>query len=150
MSATNGIWIYTFQHILSIISDISKIIDKLIIKQFRLSSVILFQLKELEVFILKEIKVRFQMNDIYYSPKIRMNLLLFIKLFRQSGIIGIWEDIAILSTRDEFKFCEIQYHEDFWKIKHLLSIISIICVSLEVVFLSISAISTNKSSPIDI
>jgi hypothetical protein len=95
-------------------------------------------------------KVRFQMNDIYYSPKIRMNLLLLTKLFRQSGIIGIWGDITILSTRDGFKFCEIQYHEDLWKIKYLLLIISITYVPSEIVLLSISAISTNKHSSIDI
>jgi hypothetical protein len=95
-------------------------------------------------------KVRFQMNDMYYSLKIRMNLLLLIKLFRQSGIIDIWGDTVILSTRDGFKFCEIQYHEGFWKIKYLLLIISITCVPLGVVFLSISAISTNKHSFVDI
>jgi hypothetical protein len=95
-------------------------------------------------------KVRFQMNDIYYSPKIRMNLLLLTKLFRQSGIIGIWGDITILSTRDGFKFCEIQYHEDLWKIKYLLLIISITYVPSGVVPSSISAISINKSSFIDI
>jgi hypothetical protein len=32
MSAKNNIWIYAFHHISLIISDISKIIDKLIIK----------------------------------------------------------------------------------------------------------------------
>jgi hypothetical protein len=62
---------------------------------------------------LKEMKIRFQINDIYYSPKIRINQLLSIKLFRQSKIIDIWSDIAILSTRNKFKFCEIQYYEDF-------------------------------------
>jgi hypothetical protein len=104
----------------------------------------------LEIFILKEMKVRFQINDIYYSPKIRMNLLSPIKLFRQSEIIDIWRDIAILSTRNKFKFCEIQYHEDLWKIKYLLSIISITYVPSEVVSLFISVISTNKSSSVDI
>jgi hypothetical protein len=44
---------------------------------------------QLEVFILKGMKVRFQMNDIYYSLKIRMNLLSLTKLFRQSEIIDI-------------------------------------------------------------
>jgi hypothetical protein len=32
-------------------------------------------------------KIRFQINDIYYSSKIRINLLSSIKLFRQSEII---------------------------------------------------------------
>jgi hypothetical protein len=41
-----------------------------------------------------------------------MSLLLFIKLFRQLEIIDIWGDTVILSTRDGFKFREIQYHED--------------------------------------
>jgi hypothetical protein len=48
MSAINDIWIHTLQHISPIISDTSKIIDKLIIKQLRLSPVILSQLKGLE------------------------------------------------------------------------------------------------------
>jgi hypothetical protein len=95
-------------------------------------------------------KIRFQINDIYYSPKIRINLLSFTKLFRQSEITNIWRNIAILSTRNKFNFCEIQYHENFWKIKHLSLITSIICVPSEVVSLSISAISTNKHSLIDI
>jgi hypothetical protein len=90
------------------------------------------------------------MNDVYYSLKIRISLLLLIKLFRQSEIIGIWGDTAILSTRNRFKFCEVQYHEGFWKIKYLLLVTSIICVSLEIVSPSISAISINKHSPIDI
>jgi hypothetical protein len=102
------------------------------------------------MFILKEMKIRFQINDIYYSSKIRINLLLSIKLFRQSEITDIWRDTVILSTRDRFKFCEIQYHEDFWKIKYLLLIISIICVPSGVVFLFISIISINKSSFINI
>ena len=98
----------------------------------------------------KKMKIRFQMNDIYYSLKIRINLLSFIKLFRQSEIIDIWGDIAILSTRNRFKFCEIQYHENLWKIKYLLLIISIICVLLEVVSPFISVISINKLSSVDI
>jgi hypothetical protein len=100
--------------------------------------------------ILKEMKVRFQINDIYYSLKIRINLLSPIKLFRQSEIIDIWGDTATLSTRNKFKFCEIQYHESLWKIKHLLSIISIICVPSEIVSSSIFIISTNKYSSINI
>jgi hypothetical protein len=104
----------------------------------------------LEILILKEMKVRFQMNNIYYSLKIRMSLLLPIKLFRQLEIIGIWGDTATLSTRNGFKFCEIQYHEGFWKIKYLLLIISITCVPSEIVSLSISAISINKHSSVDI
>jgi hypothetical protein len=100
--------------------------------------------------ILKGMKVRFQINDVYYSLKIRINLLLFIKLFHHSEIIDIWGDTAILSTRNEFKFCEIQYHEGFWKIKYLLLIISIICVSSGVVSLFISVILINKSSFVDI
>jgi hypothetical protein len=95
-------------------------------------------------------KVRFQINDIYYSPKIRINLLLSIKLFRQSEITGIWGDTATLSTRNGFKFCEIQYYENLWKIKYLSLIIFIICVPLGVVPLSIFTISTNKSSSVDI
>jgi hypothetical protein len=95
-------------------------------------------------------KVRFQMNDIYYSPKIRMNLLLFIKLFRQSEIIDIWRNTAILSTRNEFKFCEIQYHEGLWKIKHLSLIIFITYVPSGIVSLFISAILINKFSPVNI
>jgi hypothetical protein len=90
------------------------------------------------------------MNDIYYSLKIRISLLSSIKLFRQSEIIDIWGNIAILSTRDKFKFCEIQYHEGLWKIKYLPLIISIICVPLGVVSLSISAISINRHSPVNI
>jgi hypothetical protein len=50
MNITNDIWIHTPQHISPIISDISKIIDKLTIKQLRLSSVILSQLKKLKQF----------------------------------------------------------------------------------------------------
>jgi hypothetical protein len=95
-------------------------------------------------------KIRFQINDIYYSLKIRINLLSFIKLFRQSGITDIWVETAILSTRNKFKFCEIQYHEDFWKIKYLSLIISITCVPSEIIPPSISIISTNKPSPINI
>jgi hypothetical protein len=72
------------------------------------------------VLIPKEMKIRFQINDIYYSSQIRMNLLLFTKLFRQSEITDIWGDTVILSTRNKFKFYEIQYHEDLWKIKYLL------------------------------
>jgi hypothetical protein len=79
-----------------------------------------------------------------------MNLLLSIKLFRQLGITDIWGDTTTLSTRNGFKFCEIQYYEDLWKIKYLLSVISIICVSLGIVFPSISAISINKHSSINI
>jgi hypothetical protein len=90
------------------------------------------------------------MNDIYYSPKIRINLLLLTKLFRQLRITGIWGDTATLSTRNKFKFCEIQYHEDLWKIKYLLPVISITCVPSEIISPSISAISINKYSPIDI
>jgi hypothetical protein len=100
--------------------------------------------------ILKEMKIRFQINDVYYSLKIRINLISSIKLFRQLGIIGIWGDTATLSTRDGFKFCEIQYHEDLWKIKHLSLVISIICVPSGIVSPFISAISTNKPSFIDI
>jgi hypothetical protein len=37
---------------------------------------------QLKILILKEIKIRFQINNIYYSLKIRMNLLSSIKLFR--------------------------------------------------------------------
>jgi hypothetical protein len=59
------------------------------------------------MFILKGMKIRFQMNDVYYSLKIRINLLSLIKLFRQLEIINIWGDTVILSTRDGFKFCEI-------------------------------------------
>jgi hypothetical protein len=100
--------------------------------------------------IFKKMKIQFQINDIYYSPKIRINLLLSTKLFRQSEKIGIWGDTVTLSTRDKFKFCEIQYHEGFWKIKYLLSVTSIIYVPSGIVSLSISAISTNKHSSIDI
>jgi hypothetical protein len=79
-----------------------------------------------------------------------MNLLSSIKLFRQSVIIDIWGNTVILSTRNKFKFCEIQYHENFWKIKYILLIIFIISVPSGVVLLSISIISINKPSPIDI
>jgi hypothetical protein len=48
MNITNDIWIHTYQYISPIINDILKIIDKLTIIQFRLSSVILSQLKELK------------------------------------------------------------------------------------------------------
>jgi hypothetical protein len=95
-------------------------------------------------------KIRFQINDIYYSLKIRINLLSLTKLFRQSEITDIWGNIAILSTRNKFKFCEIQYHEDLWKIKYLLLITFITCVSLRIVSPSISIISTNKHLFIDI
>jgi hypothetical protein len=44
---------------------------------------------QLKIFILKEMKIRFQINDIYYSLKIRINLLSPTKLFRQSEIIDI-------------------------------------------------------------
>jgi hypothetical protein len=44
---------------------------------------------QLEILISKEMKVRFQMNNMYYSPKIRINLLSFTKLFRQSEITDI-------------------------------------------------------------
>jgi hypothetical protein len=44
---------------------------------------------QLKILISKEMKIRFQMNDIYYSPKIRINLLSPTKLFRQSEIIDI-------------------------------------------------------------
>jgi hypothetical protein len=98
----------------------------------------------------KRMKVRFQINDIYYSLKIWINLLLPTKLFRQSEIINIWRNTVTLSTRNGFKFCEIQYHEDLWKIKYLLLIISIIYVPSEIVFPSISTISINKHSFVDI
>jgi hypothetical protein len=100
--------------------------------------------------ILKKMKIRFQINDIYYSLKIRINLLSLIKLFRQLEIIDIWGNIATLSTRNGFKFCEIQYHESLWKIKYLLLIISITCVLSRVVPLFISTISINKPSSVDI
>jgi hypothetical protein len=37
---------------------------------------------QLEILTLKKMKIRFQMNDIYYSSKIRINLLSPTKLFR--------------------------------------------------------------------
>jgi hypothetical protein len=48
MNATNNIKIYTLQHISLIISDTSKVIDELTIIQFRLSPIILSQLKRLK------------------------------------------------------------------------------------------------------
>jgi hypothetical protein len=90
---------------------------------------------QLEILTPKEIKIRFQINNIYYSPKIRMNLLSSTKLFRQSEITDIWGDTAILSTRNGFKFCEIQYHEGLWKIKYLSLITSITYVPSEIVSL---------------
>jgi hypothetical protein len=44
---------------------------------------------QLKILIPKKMKIRFQMNDMYYSPKIRINLLSPTKLFRQLEIINI-------------------------------------------------------------
>jgi hypothetical protein len=154
ISVTNDIWIYTFQHIShnkryfkSYRSINNHTISIIISDLFSIEGIGIIQIK---IFISEEMKIRFQINDIYYSPQIRTNLLLFIKLFRQLKITDIWGDTVILSTRNIFKFYEIQYHEDFWKIRYILLIIFIIYVPSEVISPSIFIISTNKSSLVEI